>query len=262
MDVVEVEQSDVVATITMNRPERRNAMNPALVEQILAAVQDVSCRPDVRVVVLRGAGGAFSVGGDLAEGAGGGVDIGNQAEAVAALRRVMGVSQLLMEMPQIVLAAIDGACAGAGLSLACACDLRIATRRAVFNTAFLSAGVSGDFGGSWTLPRIVGPAKARELYLLPGRFDAEEACRIGLVSEVVGEDRLEDRVQEICTRLAGSAPTALRAIKQNLTDALRLSLTETLDREADRHIQCALTQDAAEAARAFLEKRPARFQGR
>ena len=150
-------------------------------------------------------------------------------------------------------AAINGACAGAGL--AWRVHIRYAADNAVFNTAFMTAGLSGDFGGTWSLSRIVGPAKARELYLLAEKFDAAEAARIGLVSDVVPGDELMELVRSKAARVAGFAPLTAKAIKQNLNDALEVGWAEALDREADRHTRCGRTEDAREAASAFLEKR-------
>ncbi len=126
----------------------------------------------------------------------------------------------------------------------------------------MNAGLTGDFGGTWTLPRLVGPAKARELYLLSEVFEAEEAQRIGLVSRVLPKEELMDTVMETARRLAARAPAALRGIKANLNDSLRLSFSEALDREAERHQRACQTEDALEAARAFIEKREPKFVGR
>jgi 2-(1,2-epoxy-1,2-dihydrophenyl)acetyl-CoA isomerase len=217
----------------------------------------------VRVVILTGAGRGFCAGGDLSAGEGGGVLSGKAIERdVGRLRQYMQSSRLLHEMPKPTIAAINGPCAGAGLSWACAVDLRYAAASAKFSTAFLTAGLSGDFGGTWTLPRIVGPAKARELYLLAERFDAREAERIGLVSRVVADDELMPYVRSVAERLRAAAPLALRAIKENLNDALEVGFAEMLDREPGRHVRCAHTRDATEAARAFVEKRPPKFEGR
>jgi 2-(1,2-epoxy-1,2-dihydrophenyl)acetyl-CoA isomerase len=219
----------------------------------------------VRVVVITGSGKAFCAGGDLTSFAAGGNGTGaarNAQGRVDNLRRAMRTSQLMHEMPKVTIAAINGACAGAGLAWACATDLRYAATSARFNTAFMTAGLSGDFGGTWTLPRIVGPARARELYLLAEKFPAEEALRIGLVSKVFDDADLLPEVRRIATRVAGFAPLTVRAIKANLNDAERLSFPEMLDREAERHTRCALTEDSREAAAAFIEKREPVFHGR
>lgn len=261
---VEYDVADGIATITLNRPEALNTMGGELVPGTASALAKAQADDSVRAVILTGAGRAFCAGGDLR----GMRDHGEFAaqrtpEAAAArLREHMRTSEMLRSMPKATIAAINGACAGAGLAWACACDIRYCAESAKFNTAFMTAGLSGDFGGTWTLPRIVGPAKARELYLLAEKFDAAEALRIGLVSAVVPDDYLMPFVRERAVRLAGFAPLTLKAIKQNLNDSPDLDFAQQLDREAERHVRCAYTEDAREAARAFLEKRPPVFQGR
>ncbi len=252
-----------VATITLNRPDRLNAMGGQLIPEALDAIERAAGDDAVRVVVLTGAGRGFCAGGDLTGGAGGGLEGPMPVETkIRHLREYMRSSQLLYEMPKITIAAVNGACAGAGLSWACACDLRYAADSAKFTTAFINAGLSGDFGGTWLLPRILGPAKARELYLLGDRFDAREALDLGFVSAIVPAEQLLDHVREVADKLLAKAPVALGRIKANLNDAEHVSFTEALDREADRHVRTSQTSDAAEAARAFVEKRPPTFTGR
>lgn len=253
-----------VATITLARPEHYNTMSRQLLEEVLAAMEAAAEDDAVRAVILTGSGRAFCAGGDLQEFSrrepGGGP---RSLEAdIRRLRGFMRTSQLLREMPKVTFAAINGACAGAGLAWACAADIRYGAASAVFNTAFMTAGLSGDFGGTWTLPRIVGPARARELYLLAEKFRAPEAERLGLVSAVLPDEELLPFVRGRAERVAGFAPLTVRAIKANLNDSLDVSFSTMLDREADRHTRCGRTEDAAEAARAFLEKRPPVFHGR
>jgi 2-(1,2-epoxy-1,2-dihydrophenyl)acetyl-CoA isomerase len=217
-----------VATMTLDRPDRLNALDTALVEAVLGRLEQTAQDRDVRVLVLTGAGRAFCAGGDL----------------------------------KATIAAVNGPCAGAGLSWACAADLRYAAPSAVFTTAFVHAGQSGDYGGTWTLPRIIGSGRARELFLLGDRIDAEEAARIGLVNAVVPQDELLGHVRAIADRIASSAPLAVAAIKGNLNDGERHDLAGLLDRESERFAVNAGTADAVEAARAYAEKRAPRFQGR
>jgi 2-(1,2-epoxy-1,2-dihydrophenyl)acetyl-CoA isomerase len=207
----------------------------------------------VRVVVLTGAGRGFCAGGDVTAMAGpreDGDDDGDELD----LRSIMEVSELLHTMPAITLAAVNGPCAGAGLSFACACDLRYAARSAVFVTAFLRVGSSGDHGSAWVLTRAVGPAKARELLLLGDRVDAEEARRIGLVSAAVDDDALAADIDVIALRLAGMPPTAARLMKQNLNDAVALPFGEYLDAETARFARCSGSPEAVAAAKAFLDR--------
>jgi 2-(1,2-epoxy-1,2-dihydrophenyl)acetyl-CoA isomerase len=267
-DVVRLEIDRGVATITLNRPERLNTMSGPLLERTLEILEQVAADDAVRAVIMTGAGRAFCAGGDLQSMAGGaaaGVEPagdGDVEAGVERLRRAMRTSELLRDMPKVTFAAINGACAGAGLAWACAADIRYCAASAVFNTAFMTAGLSGDFGGSWTLPRIVGPARARELYLMAEKFRADEAARIGLVSAVLPDEELLPFVRGRAERAAGFAPLTLRAIKANLSDAMEVGFSEMLDREADRHVRCGRTEDAREAARAFLEKRAPVFRGR
>jgi 2-(1,2-epoxy-1,2-dihydrophenyl)acetyl-CoA isomerase len=216
---------------------------------LLDALHELAGDATVRAVVLTGAGRGFSAGGDVTSmtgTAGGG--------APTHLRSIMEVSELLHGMPAITVAAVNGPCAGAGLSFACACDVRYAARSAVFVSAFLRVGSSGDHGSAWVLTRAVGPAKARELLLLGDRVDADEARRIGLVSEVLDDDALTAHVDAIAARLAAMPPTAARLMKQNLDDATTLPLGEYLDRETERFAACSGSDEAIAAAKAFLTK--------
>jgi 2-(1,2-epoxy-1,2-dihydrophenyl)acetyl-CoA isomerase len=267
--VYAVEQG--IATITLNRPEHLNTMSAELLDGVTEALHRAASDDDVRVVIMTGNGRAFCAGGDLggmakgptpAAEASAPTSAHTDAARVSGLRQSMRTSQLLRQMPKATIAAINGPCAGAGLAWACAADLRYCAQSAMFNTAFMTAGLSGDFGGTWTLPRIVGPAKARELYLMAEKFDAREAERIGLVARCVPDEMLMPEVKRVAERLAGFAPLTLAAIKANLNDSPEVGFAEMLDREAERHVRCALTQDAREAAAAFLEKRVPSFKGR
>ncbi len=261
-NLVLYESIDGVGTVTMNRPEQLNTMTEAFLEDLLTAMGWAAEDDDARVVVLRGAGRAFCAGGDLREGAGAGVgDEGSVAEAATHIRRLMGSAELLHTMAKPTVAAIRGACAGAGLSLACAADLRFASDTAVFKSAFIDVGLSGDFGGTWSLSRVIGPARARAAYLLSNRFDAAEALRIGLVSAVVADSDFDDHVAAVVRRFADGPGIALRLLKENLNDALKMGLGELLDLEAERFVVTARTEDAKEATAAFLEKRTPTFSG-
>ena len=205
----------------------------------------------MRVVVLTGAGRGFCAGGDVTAMTG----AGRSGDAAPLdLRSLMEVSELLHTMPAFTVAAVNGPCAGAGLSFVCACDLRYAARSAVFVTAFLRVGSSGDHGSAWVLTRAVGPAKARELLFLGDRVDAEEALRIGLVSAVLDDGALRGHVDAIAARLAATPPTAARLMKQNLDDALTLPLGPYLDVETERFSQCNGTDEAIAAAKAYLNQ--------
>lgn len=251
-----------VATVTLNRPERRNAMNDALLDAVLERLDEAVADPAVRIIVLTGAGGSFCVGADLAELTGEAFAREDRDEQVAKLRRHVRIAELLHDGPKVTIAAVDGACAGAGLSLACAADLRFASDAAVFRSAFVGAGMSGDFGGSWTLTRLLGGARARSLLLRNPKLEPAEATAIGLVDEVFPRATFAAEVAAEAARLAGQAPLAVAGIKRNLLDADRLGLADALDAEGPRHIDCGRSDDASEAARAFLDKRTPTFHGR
>lgn len=259
--LVLLRRDGAVATVQLNRPDALNTMTAGLLEELLVVLEEVHDNPEVQVLVLSGTGRAFCAGGDLRAGVGGAVGgpppLASQSRR---LRTFMRVVQLLRSMPAVTVAAVHGACAGAGLSLACATDLRICQEGSKFATAFLGVGLSGDFGGTWLLPRVVGGGRARDLYLLPRTVAAEEALAIGLVSQVCPD--VHQRAQEVAAELAARAPVALRQIKATLNDAEELGLSALLDLEADRHSGCAATLDAAEATQAFLQHREPVFEGR
>ena len=251
---------DGVATITLNRPERMNTMTVELLDGALEAIEMAAGDPDARVVIFTGAGRGFCAGADL--NARDTLGTGPIDTKIGRLQNYQRTALLLREMPKVTITAINGACAGAGIAWACATDLRYAAESAVFATAYVNVGLTGDFGGTWTLPRIVGAARARELYLLNDRFSAEEAERIGFVSKTLPNDELMPHVREIARRLVSSAPSALQRIKENLNDAEEVSFIEALRNESERHVRTGGTEDAAEARGAFLEKRTPQFKGR
>jgi 2-(1,2-epoxy-1,2-dihydrophenyl)acetyl-CoA isomerase len=255
--------TDGVAVLTLNRPERLNALSRPMLEALLEAVARLAEDPDVGAVVLTGAGRAFCAGGDVkAMAEGREAESLTFEEAARALRGRMEVVRWLHDMPKPTLAMVRGAAAGAGLSLALACDLRIASDTARFGTAFARVGYSGDFGGSYFLTRLVGPAKARELYFTADLVEAPEALRLGLVNRVVPDARLEEETLALARRLARGPRVAYGYMKRNLNAAEHARLAELLDLEAWHHARCAQTEDHREAVRAFVEKREPVFRGR
>jgi 2-(1,2-epoxy-1,2-dihydrophenyl)acetyl-CoA isomerase len=256
--VVLLDVSNNVATITLNRPEKLNALSAELMDVLPGMAQQVADDKEVRCVILTGAGRGFCAGGDI-----GGM-LGREAIAdpVAHLRRNEEVSRLLHEMPKPTIAMINGPVAGAGLSIALACDLRIAAESARLGTAFAKIGFSGDFGGTWMLQRLVGPAKARELYFTGDLIDAREAERIGLVNRTVPDDQLTSETRALAERLAAGPPIALARMKQNMNLGLVSDYSKLLDAEAEGMIMTGATQDNREALKAFLEKRTPTFHGR
>ncbi len=262
---------DGVATVVMNRPERRNALSGEMLAALGRALADCETSSDVRCIVLTGAGGAFCSGGDvkgMAEGnarEGAGRGAGPTLDERIHLQRVSqrATAGRIFRMPKPVIASLPGAAAGAGLSLALACDLRIAAENAVLTTAFARVGFSGDYGGTYFLSKLVGTAKARELYLLSDRVDAREAERLGLVNKVVPAAALEAETAALARRLASGATVAYRYMKENLNRALEgASAEDCLDLEATHHIHTGFTEDHREAAKAFVEKREPVFRGR
>jgi 2-(1,2-epoxy-1,2-dihydrophenyl)acetyl-CoA isomerase len=252
---------DGIATLTFNRPERMNALSTPIMEGLLHGLPRLAGDPAVKVVVLTGAGRAFCAGGDVKSMAEGG-EQRSAAEATARLRSRMEVSRILHELPKPTIAMINGPAAGAGLAFALACDLRIAGASARLVTAFVKVGLSGDFGGSFFLTRLVGTAKARELYFTGRPVDAEEALSIGLVNRVVPDDQLGDATMQLARTLAQGPQIALSLMKRNMNCAESDGLAQLLDMEAANMVQAARTEDHREAARAFVEKRAPVFIGR
>jgi 2-(1,2-epoxy-1,2-dihydrophenyl)acetyl-CoA isomerase len=261
-DLIE-QVKDGVAVLTLNRPDRLNAMSRPMLDALLEALPRLAEDPAVGVVVLTGAGRGFCAGGDvkaMAEGS----ELGGQTmeEKAQALRSRMETSRWLHEMPKPTIAMMRGPAAGAGLSLAMACDLRIASDTVKLGTAFARVGYSGDFGGSYYLTQLVGTAKARELYFTADLLDAQQALGLGLVNRVVADARLEEETMALASRLARGPRVAYRYMKRNMNAAESASLKEMLDLEAWNHTRTGMTEDHREAARAFVEKREPQFKGK
>jgi 2-(1,2-epoxy-1,2-dihydrophenyl)acetyl-CoA isomerase len=246
-------------TITMNRPERRNALNPDMTLGLVAAAKRAAEDPEVRAVLLKGAGGTFCVGGDVKSMAEGRAPVSFEGRQVQ-LRRGMEVSRILHEMSKPVVAQLDGAAAGAGLSIALACDFRVASTSVKITTAFAKVGLSGDYGGTYFLTQMLGSAKARELYLLSPVLTAQEALALGMVTRVVSDAEVESASRELAMSLAQGPTITLGYIKRNINNAERLPLETCFDAEAFHHSRAGETADHKEAAKAFVEKRKAAFK--
>jgi 2-(1,2-epoxy-1,2-dihydrophenyl)acetyl-CoA isomerase len=258
-----------VVTVTLNRPERLNAIDMGMLDRLVPGLEDLAADEEVRAVVLTGAGRGFCAGGDvgsLASLPDPRAQVarapGNVEDRVVSMRSMVRITELLRAMPKVTIAAVNGPCAGAGLSWACACDIRYAASSAIFTTAFVAVGQPSDYGITWTLPRIIGGGHARELLLTGERFDAHRAERIGLVSAVLPDDDLLAHATAVAVQAAARSPLAVAALKANLDDADDLTLAALLDRESERFIANQDTFDAGEAARAFVERRPPRFERR
>lgn len=255
---------DGIATLTINRPQSRNSMTTEVMKGLSEAMPRLANDPSVRLVVLTGAGGAFCAGGDVKGFVNKEPGSANSLpfeQNVNLLRASMEVSRWLHEMPKPTLAVISGPAAGAGLSLALACDMRIAADDAKLTTAFSKIGLSGDFGGSYFLNLLVGAAKAREMYFTGEVVLGAQAALIGLVNRSVPKDQLAQAAQAWALELAALPTLAIGYMKRNLNAGLRGSLSEVLDLEAIHMIRTFETEDHKAAAIAFVEKKSPRFQG-
>jgi 2-(1,2-epoxy-1,2-dihydrophenyl)acetyl-CoA isomerase len=247
-------------TITMNRPDRRNALNPDMTRGLVEAARRAAEDHEVRAVLIKGAGGTFCVGGDVKSMAEGRAPLGFEAK-MANLRRGMEVSRILHQMPKPVVAQLDGAAAGAGLSIALSCDLRVASASCKITTAFAKVGLSGDYGGTYFLTQMLGAAKARELYLTSPVLSATEAYNLGMVTKVVPDADIDAEAHDLAMSLAQGPSVTLGYIKRNINNAETMSLEACFDAEAIHHSRAGDTADHKEAARAFVEKRKPVFQG-
>ena len=246
--------------ITMNRPERKNALNPEMVAGLVEAARRAADDPEVRAVLFKGAGGSFCVGGDVKSMAAGRAPMTFEEKQVA-LRKGMEVSRILHQMSKPVVAQLDGAAAGAGLSIALSCDLRVASESCKITTAFAKVGFSGDYGGTYFLTKMLGTAKARELYLLSPVLTAKEAFDLGMVTKVVPDSEIDTAAHELALSLAQGPSIAYGYIKRNINNAETMSLEACFDGEAIHHSRAGETADHKEAAKAFVEKRKPSFQG-
>ncbi|HXK23935.1 MAG TPA: enoyl-CoA hydratase-related protein [Myxococcota bacterium] len=249
-----------VAVVTLHRPDARNALTLGMKDALRALLPALADDREVGCVLLTGAGGAFCAGGDtkvMAQG-----PPTEREPRVAMLRREHEIPAALHRLPKPTLAALPGPAAGAGFALALACDLRVLAESAFVTTAYARLGLSGDYGASWFLTRLVGTAKARELLFTAARVDANECLRLGIANRVVPDASLASDAEALARQIAAGPPIALRYMKQNLNLALVAPLEACLDEEAERMVAGAFTEDYVEAVKAFGEKRAPRFRGR
>jgi 2-(1,2-epoxy-1,2-dihydrophenyl)acetyl-CoA isomerase len=261
------ELDDGVLTLTMNRPEARNAMSGEMTAAMSEQLASAELNPEVRCIVLTGAGKGFCAGGDVKgmAASGDGTVGSNTIDGAIHRQRVnqRATAGKLFGMPKPTIAALPGAAAGAGLSLALACDLRVMASNAIMTTAFGRVGFSGDYGGTFFMSQLVGTAKARELYFLSDRVSAEEALRLGLANWVCEADELTSKTKEIADRLAKGPTVAYRYMKENFARAISSGdVDDCLDLEATHHVHCGQTEDHRNATKAFVEKKEPVFQGR
>jgi 2-(1,2-epoxy-1,2-dihydrophenyl)acetyl-CoA isomerase len=259
--------TDGVLTLTMNRPEARNAMSDAMTSALAQQLADAELNSDVKVIVLTGAGKGFCAGGDVkGMAASGDGTVGDNTIDGAIHRQRLnqrGTAGALYSIPKPTIAALPGAAAGAGLSLALACDMRIMASSAMMTTAFAKVGFSGDYGGTFFMSQLIGTAKARELYFLSDRVNAQQALDLGLTNWVCEAEELAAKANEIALRLASGPTVAYRYMKENFARALSSGdVNDCLDLEATHHVHCGQTEDHKNATKAFVEKRDPVFVGR
>ncbi len=256
---------DGVATVTLNRPEKRNALSDVLSPALRELLLTLDADPAVRCLLLTGAGTAFCAGGDVSQMQGGALANSPQSfeDKVHDLRlRQRTLTQRLYEFSKPTIAALPGAAAGAGMSLALACDMRVAAKSAFITAAFGRIGLSGDHGGSWLLTRLVGPAIAKELYFTSRRVHTDEAQRLGLLNAIYPDDTFREDAFAFAISVAAGPPVAMRYMKEHINKAQHLRAGEAFDLEAEHLIRSAGTEDHNEAVQAFLEKREPKFSGR
>jgi len=264
-DFVLYEREDALALVTLNRPDRLNALSGPVMDRLIEVVEAVATDHRVRAVLLRGAGRAFCAGGDMKSGAGRAEELEQMSleDRTAQLRRRMEASNLLHTMSKPTVSALRGAVMGAGVGLGLAADFRLASQTLQLNTAFAGLGFSGDYGGAYFLTRLAGVSAARELMLRPRKIDADEALALGLVNRVVADESLDDEALQLARELAKGPSIAFRHMKRALNAAADgASCSEVLDLEAVAMVRTAETADHKEAVRAFIDKRAPDFVGR
>jgi 2-(1,2-epoxy-1,2-dihydrophenyl)acetyl-CoA isomerase len=257
METLLVDRSpEGIVTVALHRPEKKNAIDAVMWDELMAVFREVAESPSDRVLVLTGSGGAFCAGADLTP------TPGEKKHQLDLMHHYGWVGLALHEIPKPTIAKVNGVAVGAGLNLALGCDLIVAGESARFSEIFVKRGLALDLGGSWLLPRLVGLHKAKELALLGDMLDAKEAERIGIVNRVVPDAQLDAFVADWAGRLAAGPPLALQMSKRMLTMGLSMSLSEALHQEAMAQSVTGASQDTAEAMRAFFGKRTPVFKGR
>ena len=258
--MIQTQVADRIATLTFHRPEKLNALSQELISDSIATLRAWSTDPSIGVIVVTGSGRAFCAGGDVSSMA---KDTGRSLEeSIDGLRAWQELSWLLYSMPKVTIAAVNGFAMGAGLGVALACDIRIASDQAKFGTAYAKVGYGGDFGTTWLLTHYAGAPKAKEMLFLADMIDAAEAHRLGLVNRVVPHDQFESEIRQWAARIAAGPLTSFRYMKANVNFAAHTDFRTLLDREAETHLRCGQTDDHKEGVRAFLEKRAPQFTGR
>jgi enoyl-CoA hydratase/carnithine racemase len=257
METITVERDAGIVTVTLNRPEKKNAANALMWDELHEIFAEVALNADDRVLVITGAGDAFCSGADLTANV-----TTSDENGMTRMRRIGSTALALHRLAKPTIAKVNGVAAGAGCNLALGCDLVVASDRARFSEIFARRGMSLDFGGSWLLPRLVGLHKAKELAFFAEVIDADEAERLGIVNRVVPAGELDKFVDDWATKLAAAPPTALSLTKTMLNNSLMVSMDQALEDEARSQNVNFGTDDFREAIAAFVEKRPPTFEGR
>jgi 2-(1,2-epoxy-1,2-dihydrophenyl)acetyl-CoA isomerase len=260
LETLIVERRDGVVTVTMNRPDRKNAANGLMWRELLATFEDVATDRHDRVMVLTGAGGAFSSGADLGDS---GDVAGRPGDPYLVQMRALGdVALRLHRIPKPTIAKVGGVAAGAGMSMALGCDLVVASESARFSQIFSRRGLSVDFGASWLLPRLIGLHRAKELAFFADIISAQQAAEFGVVNRVVPDDQLDAFVAQWANRLAAGPPLALSMTKTMLNNSVNISMDQAIEEETRSQSVNFGTADTAEAIAAFMQKRDPKFEGR
>ncbi|HEY5074073.1 MAG TPA: enoyl-CoA hydratase [Pyrinomonadaceae bacterium] len=260
-ELIKITEANGIVTITLNRPDRLNALVGHMRRDLAEALEEAGSDPEVRVVVINGEGRAFCAGGDvqfMAEL----VERNDSEEFARLLGAARRVVLAIRQMTKPVIASIEGPASGAGFNLALACDLRIASRTATFSQSFVKLGFLPDWGGTYFLPRMVTSNIACELFFLGDTIDANEAFRLGLINRVVAPEQLEAETQKLAERLRDGPAVSIAAAKHAVYASEHDSLEQMLQYEVEAQVRCFESEDGREGVRAFLEKRPPRFTGR
>jgi len=258
MEEIQVNQTENIATVTINRPEVKNAVTAPMWDELRDVFDQLGYDDTVRAVIVTGAGSDFCSGADVSAM---GSRTGERIHQLESMRKVGDCCLTLFNMPKITIARIPGVAVGAGMNMALACDIVIASDQARFSEIFAKRGLSVDFGGSFLLPRIVGLQKAKELVLLADVISADEAYRMGLVNYVVPEEDLDSKVSEVASKAASGPPRAIAMSKAMLNRSFSNSLAEAIDQEGTSQTFNFTTKDISEAMKAFQEKRSPEFKG-